>query len=252
MMRKTVLITRPKAQAQDLAVALEACGFQCIIFPTIEIVPLTDWLSALPSLPDYSAVFFTSANGVEHFVEPLRRVAPDFLAHIRRLPIYAVGEKTRARLLEAGFAVATMPDKFSAAELAALLPAKSIADRKFLFVRGKLSQRLLPEHIRALGGSCDEYEVYDTCLPESADVERVKTLLERGKIDAIAFTSPSTVKNFFTLLDGYPLAETIKLAAIGNTTAQAVRTLYGRIDIVPTQSTSENFALAIAEAFHTA
>lgn len=249
MMQKTVLITRPKAQAQDLAVALEACGFQCIIFPTIEIVPLTDWLSTLPSLPDYSAIFFTSANGVEHFVEPLRRVAPDFLAHIRRLPIYAVGEKTKARLLEAGFAVAAMPDKFSAAELAALLPKQEIAQRKFLFVCGKLSQRLLPEHICTLGGSCDEYQVYDTRLPENTEVEQLKTLLEKGKIDVIAFTSPSTVKNFFALLGGAALPAAIKLAAIGDTTAQAVRTLYGRVDIVPTQSTSESFAFAIAAAF---
>lgn len=248
MSQKTVLITRPKDQAKDLADALEKFGLQCVLFPTIEIAPLQDWLASLPTSPDYSAIFFTSANGVQHFIEPLRRAAPDFLARLRHLPLYAVGSKTAARLSELGFSAAATPDKFSAADLAALLPEQFIVGRKFLFVCGRLSERLLPERIRALGGFCDECEVYDTRLPERADATQAKTLLETGKIDAVAFTSPSTAKNFFALLDGAPLPASTKLAAIGDATAQAVRALYGRVDILPLNSTSESFATAIAQA----
>src|ERR1700736_4257400 len=71
---RTIMITRPKHQAAQLASELEGFGARVLSCPTIEIAdaetyePLDD---AINHLYGYDWIIFTSANGVEYFLRRL-------------------------------------------------------------------------------------------------------------------------------------------------------------------------------------
>src|SRR5581483_7546674 len=86
------LVTRPRAEAVELATALERRGIAALIEPLIEI-RFADLPP--PDLAGVRAILCTSANGVR----ALARLTPE-----RGLPLFAVGDATAARAREAGFA----------------------------------------------------------------------------------------------------------------------------------------------------
>ena len=91
---RTLLLTRPRAQSQAFAAALEARlpgRFRPVIAPLIEIAPVPGALD----LAGLQGLIFTSANGVEQFAA---RTAD------RSLPAFCVGEMTAAAARGAGFA----------------------------------------------------------------------------------------------------------------------------------------------------
>jgi len=86
-----VVITRPRDDAAGLAAELTARGYDTLIEPMLNIVPLP---VAIPELGRYRALAFTSSNGVRVFAD---RSAD------RSLPAYAVGGRTADSLRKAGF-----------------------------------------------------------------------------------------------------------------------------------------------------
>ncbi|MDW8465733.1 MAG: uroporphyrinogen-III synthase [Chloroherpetonaceae bacterium] len=214
---KTVLITRPKAQAAELVEALSRLGWRCELFPTIEIRPLGAWLAMPPSLGDYDSIIFTSANAVEHFLGPLQQIKSNEQRALQYAAIYAIGEKTKAALEKFGITTAVVPQQSSAEGLCALLRQGGVTGKKFLFVRGRSARRLIPACIAEMGGICEECEVYETVKPETGDCDRIRTLIADGKINVVAFASPSAARHFFKLCG--TVAPSTKLAAIGETTA---------------------------------
>src|SRR6185437_6720906 len=63
-LRMKVLVTRPSADAAELAAALRARGLEPVLEPLLHIKPLPDAAARLEaSLPGVQALLFTSANG---------------------------------------------------------------------------------------------------------------------------------------------------------------------------------------------
>src|SRR5581483_2853796 len=85
------LVTRPKAEAAELAAALARRGIAAVVEPLIEIRPLD--LPA-PSLAGVQAVLCTSANGVGALAAAVAE---------RAIPVFAVGDATAARARQQGF-----------------------------------------------------------------------------------------------------------------------------------------------------
>ena len=77
-----VLITRPRAQADDFAEKLRSAGFEPILFPVIEVQPIENNVAlerAFEKLNCYEWVVFTSVNvlysiGQGHFIFHRRRL----------------------------------------------------------------------------------------------------------------------------------------------------------------------------------
>ena len=66
---KTIVVTRPRAQAGPLAAAIAAQGGQPLIFPLLEISPAADvqpLADAVARLADYSLAVFISPNAVDY------------------------------------------------------------------------------------------------------------------------------------------------------------------------------------------
>ena len=76
---RTVVVTRARSQAAELADLLEARGATVLEFPTIRIDPVEDWGPvdrAVRDMASYDWIVFTSANAVRAFFGRL-----DALAH---------------------------------------------------------------------------------------------------------------------------------------------------------------------------
>src|SRR5438067_9042653 len=86
------LVTRPRAEAEGLAAALDARGIAALIEPLLDI-SYRD--APPPDLAGVQAILCTSANGVR----ALARLSED-----RAPPLFAVGEATAARARAEGFA----------------------------------------------------------------------------------------------------------------------------------------------------
>ena len=73
---KTVIITRPAAQAEPLARCVAQAGFAPLVFPAIEIEPVEDEASlraALGRLAQYRLAIFVSPNAIDQAFLHLRR-----------------------------------------------------------------------------------------------------------------------------------------------------------------------------------
>ncbi len=240
----TVLITRPKADAAEFADALAQHGLRAEFFPTIDIVPITDW--ALPTLEHYDGLIFTSANAVRHFISPLLSREPKRFARLRAMHHYAVGTKTHRALQEYGIDSVLYSDKGNAEDLAELIRREGIEGKRFLFLRGTRSLGTIPNAIKKHGGTCDELVVYQTSdlTPEAS--QRLSELLSRNDVTWVAFFSPSAAQAFFNALPSTSLISQMRIAVIGNTTKEAVEALGFRVDAVAPVPTAEALAQTIA------
>src|SRR5207253_2576574 len=97
---KHVLITRPRAQAAELAVRLEQEGAVTHIEPVIDIKEPADWgpvERALQNLARFNWLVFTSANGVQAFLGRLKHVGLDLRA-LGKSKLAAIGPGTAEAL----------------------------------------------------------------------------------------------------------------------------------------------------------
>ena len=259
LLEKTVVVTRPREQAQELRRELENFGATVFLFPTIEIVPpdsYHDLDRAVCDLANYDWLIFTSANAAEHFLRRLR--ANDLeTAEMDFARVCAIGEATFERLRVAQVHVDVLPEESNAdgtfrAVVEYLGGEDELKDLRFLLPRSEIARADLPDKLRASGATVDDVAAYKTVLPEKSEIGKIKALLQTGAVDCIAFASPSSFVNFAQILkteDLPKLLEPIQLACIGETTAQTVRENGFAARIVAREPSAQAFAAAIAEGF---
>ncbi len=243
---KTVLVTRPRDQSASFVSMLEGYGLDSVVFPTIEIRPISGW--CVPDLGQFDGVFFTSTNSVHFFLEKLRLEAPDQLTTLQQLKVWAVGKTTGNDLAKHGIETQPIAKVSDAVTMMEEIASETIAGRTFLFLRGSLSLGTIPAVITKRGGICIELTVYENLPPSLEETARVKALLESGSLSCLSFTSPSTAINFFEAMGTTALPDGVKVAAIGTTTAKALAKLGVQVDIIPESFDAPGLARAIAEA----
>lgn len=230
LLGKTVVVTRARAQSREISTRLEALGATVIHCPTIEVAPPVSWApldASIQRLADYDWLVFTSANGVEFFFQRLREIGSDAGATITGRIICAIGPATAQAVEEAG-AVTNVIASDSRAEgaLAAIIDyaggPQQVHGHSFLIPRATVARDVLPNGLRKLGARVDAVEAYQTIKP-SVEPQSVFRLFKENTIDAITFTSSSTVSNLSAMagledLSGL-LANTIAVC-IGPITAE--------------------------------
>ena len=97
--------------------------------------------------------------------------------------------------------------------------------------------------LRARGARVDVVPVYRTVTRPVSD--EVITMLKQGEIDAITFTSASTVDGFLEGV-GSPLPPDVVIAVIGPVTAEAARARGMAAGVVAPRATMASLAGAIA------
>ena len=224
--QKHILVTRARHQTSELAAQLEALGAIPILIPTIEIVPPASFNAldaALTCLRTYDWLVFTSANAVEAFH---RRAQ---FHHLTQLPkkVAVIGPATLRAANAIGLTVDLVPPQYVAESLAAALVPEA-QGKSFLLVRAAEARDTLPETLRAAGATITIAEAYRNQAPEDS-IQAIEKLFASPENypDAITFTSASTARNLFALLEAANLIlpRGITLASIGPITTEALLVL---------------------------
>ena len=214
-MRPGALVTRPLADSQGLAEALEARGFAPLIEPMLTI----NFLDAPP--PEriaYQGVLATSANGVR----ALARLVP-----WRDLPIWAVGDASAREARDLGFVTV----RSASGDVAALadLVADS-ADRTKGPLLHVAASRLAGDLAGALasrGFSVEKAVLYQAEPAETLSPALIAAL-DDARLAVALFFSPRTAATFVRLAQKRGLGESlrpIKALALSAAVAQTLSPL---------------------------
>ena len=167
-MPDTVVITRPRAQAEALARAVEALGRKAVVLPLLDIFPLADQAelkAALAALPSYALVAFVSPNAIDAA-----------FAHLGAWPagvtLAVLGEGSRAALARHGVDDANArivspadPARSDSENLLQSLDLAALHGKRVLIVRGESGRELMAEGLRAAGASVATVAAYRRCVP---------------------------------------------------------------------------------------
>lgn len=238
----SVVVTRPREQAPELAEALEARGARPVLFPTIEIAPPDDrapLLEAARMARAFDWIVFTSVNGVGAFAEALREVGiePGELTgeEPRVVRICAIGPATGEAAAAAGFGPDLVPDEYVAeAAVEALDRADDLEGKRILLPRSAAARDALPRGLRERGASLEVVAAYRSVhVSEKADA--LRRLLDAGVVDLITFTASSTVRSFHESM-GRDVGAA-EIAVIGPITADTARELGYEVAVVAREYT---------------
>ncbi len=260
MSQPRILVTRAPHQASALADCLRALGAEPILVPTLEIVDPTtfaplDAAIALLASPESDRQFhwliFTSANAVEAFDRRLNAPSKPHAQRTRLCPIAAIGPATAQALHAIGLAPDLLPPQAVAESLADVLLSHALqpdgSPTRLLLIRAEQAREYLAETLRAAGAEVTIAPAYCTVVP-AGSTEALRELFARPEDcpDAITFTSSSTARNFFGLLEAasITLPPGIVRASIGPVTSATLRDL----GHPPQVEASEANVTALAEA----
>lgn len=255
-----VVVTRSASRADGLADALTAAGAVPILFPAIETRPpesLAALDAALRRASQYDWLVFTSATGVHAALDRASRLGliaarPAGGARVwaRDCRVAAVGPATAAALADRGFDDVVLPEEFTGDAIPAAVG--SVRGLRFLLLRADRARRDLPERLEALGGRVDDVTAYRT-LPLQSQVTGPAADAVRAGVDAVTFTSPSTVEGFVSGLgsDWRDVVGDALIATIGPVTSEAARSAGLRVDAEADPHTIDGLIHALARKLET-
>jgi uroporphyrinogen-III synthase len=240
-----VLITRPRAQADDFADKLRSAGFEPIFFPVIGIQPIENNVAlerALEKLNCYEWAVFTSVNAVDVVFD---EYSVFFLKNNAGVKFAATGPKTAEALRKYNIEPDFVPEEYVAE---AILPGLGNLQGKWVLLpRAEIAREALPKAIANAGGIAHEIVVYQT-LPAHVDEDGLSAL--KSGVDVITFTSASTVEHFVTIarqhnLDLLNLPNDPVVACIGPITEQAAKEAGFQNRVVAKEYTTDGLIEAI-------
>jgi uroporphyrinogen-III synthase len=247
---KRIVVTRAPEQAGELIRTLEHMGAEIVSLPSVgfespeDSQPLDRALGALGS---FDWVLFTSQNAVRFVALRLEQLS--LPPAIRR--IAALGPATVEAAKLQGFHVDYVATNHTAHSLAHDL-RDSLAGARVFLPRSDHAGAQVAMALREGGAEVTDVVAYRTVAPEAPD-QAVLDRIRDAEIDVTIFASPSAFHN----LDGFlgvgelaKLAERVQFAAIGPTTAKAMRESGVRVHIEAEEASAVGLADAIAKYYH--
>jgi uroporphyrinogen III methyltransferase/synthase len=250
---KNIVVTRDPAQSRNLIEKLTALGGKVYAFPTIKIKPPDDWQScdqALEQIEEFDWIIFSSANGVRYF---LKRAEHHGISYFHA-SIASVGVKTARELKKYGITSDLIPSSYTAQGLLNEFKKLDIKTRKILIPTSNLSRNELASGLSDMGADVEKIICYRTDLPDLGKSGDLRTFFADKKVDCYTFYSPSAFSSFLKLIGDEPFKKTLSkktaLAAIGPTTARAIKKQGFRVHIQPRESIDESMIEAIVTYFN--
>lgn len=252
---RTIAVTRASGQSESLTGRLSALGAAVVECPAIAIAPLSDYSQldkAIRLLGSYDWVIFTSANGVRAFMSRLHESGlPAAVLRSKRLG--AIGPATAAALEDEGCPPTFVPHTYIAEAIVEQIG--DVRGASVLLPRADIARKALADGLRQKGAQVDEVTAYRTVPGEGS--ARLAELLREGKVDAVTFTSSSTVRYTVESLaatskdeqEVIDLLNTTKIVCIGPIT-EGTALEYGlRVAKVASEYTSDGLVSALVELF---
>ena len=199
MSKPVVAITRPKDRAKKACEIVENLGGSAILAPTLDLQPVnSESLKELVSKKDeLDWIVFTSPTTIVS----LNKFYPDFIKTLN-CKLAVIGNKTGKLAEKNGLAVDLMPEDFTAEGLIEEFKKREITGKTIGIPRTASARPVLPEELEKLGNTVILAEAYKSLFPmDEKAVQDLIQKIENKEIDAITFTSPLTVENFFKIAD---------------------------------------------------
>lgn len=251
---RTIVVTRSRAQASELVERLEEFGAEAIEVPTIRMEDPEDWSpvdGAISGLDRFDWIVFTSVNGVDRFFGRLFALGKD-VRYLGGVRCCAIGPATAERIACYHVQADLRPEKYVAESiLQAFKEVGDLSGTRVLLPRTDRARETLPEGLRALGAEVEEVIVYRT-VPVEGCPEEVVEQFERGEVDAVTFTSSSTVRNFVEMVGTDRARRWLKdvlVASIGPITTGTARNLGIEVGVEAEEYTVSGLVEAIREYF---
>jgi uroporphyrinogen III methyltransferase/synthase len=235
---RTVVVTRAREQASDLRARLEALGARVEELPAIVVEPLD---VTVPDLARFSWLALTSANGVATLFAELARRGQDARA-LAGLRVAAIGPGTAAALGDRGVRADLVPERFVAEALVDAFPPPAPSDR-VLVARADQARDVLVDGLTARGYDVEVLALYRT-RPAPVDADALARV-RAGAVDAITFTSSSTVTNFCDAVG--PLEAQPLVVSIGPVTSETARRRGLRVDAEASEHTIDGLVAALVD-----
>lgn len=226
---KTVVVTRPRDRAGTLSEKLRARGANVIEAPCIETAQREDTRSIADAFQQpHDWAVFTSPAGVPAAVHALRRLGRD-LRVLYGMKIAAIGKGTAAALAAYGLTADLVPTQYDGEHLADALIGVMPQGGSALLLRAAQGGQILPEKLARAGIRVTDVPLYDT-VHRCDKADMLRGLLVDGKIDAVTFTSVSTVEGFVEAV-GAAEYKGVMACCIGEQTAQAARKYFANVKV---------------------
>lgn len=241
---RTILVTQALEQAKRFTNLLKQKGARVLACPTVDMIPCETpkTLHYLKQLETYDWLIFVSQNAVIFFFQFLSKHGIS-KAQLRRLRIVALGKTTREALKQNKLRVHLVSPVDAETHLAALFKGK-IDRKKILVLKSLDAQPPLLDILRSKGALIDAPALYKSVLPAENSKILLRYLSEE-KIDAVTFTSPSTVYNFIKMLNAdrnlLKRLEMLTIATLGDVTARAVEERGLKVRVKPSEFTIPAF-----------
>ena len=188
--RPALLVVRPAALARRMARVIEAAGFDCIVFPVLEIGPAPDAAAleaALARLPECALAAFVSPSSVDAAFA----IVGSWPGGMR---FAAVGEGTAMALREHGVERVIAPTgRGDAQALLGLPELVALAAPRVMVFRGAKGSERLAAGLRDAGREVHEAVCYSSS-PATPDAEPVLRLLHAGRLHGIVAGSSRTLR----------------------------------------------------------
>src|SRR5699024_10574796 len=246
---KRILITREEKQAKEFAQKIMQSGGIPVEVPLLEIsCKCHDACRKLNQNRElFKWLFFTSTNGVHCFFQMLEQSAMGnaFLAESK---FAAVGRKTANALKSYGYRTDFIPTVYSAEAMTKEFFAKySQIEEPVLFIRGNRSRDILPVWFKKQGVRFQQLEVYESRYRFS-ERAHLNEMLKQKNLDAITFTSPSSVDAFMEFKE-QALNSLPPIVCIGTTTEERASDFGLTNCLVPNEFTVDGMLTCMEEFF---
>jgi hydroxymethylbilane synthase len=247
---KRIAVTRAADQAEEVCAALSGLGATPIRVPVIRTVALADratieQITKTATTGDW--VVFTSANGVAAACNVAS--GNGYRKAFKGLRVAAVGAKTALALQRRSIVPDFVPGEFSGEAVAREMP--DVAGKNVWLLRAETAGETIVTVLAQRGANVHDVPVYRT-EREDFTAEAVKDL-ESG-VDAILFTSGSTVKHFAAACAerGWDIGRFGKavVACIGDVTGRTAEKLGFKVSVTPSEYTISALIDAVADYFN--
>jgi uroporphyrinogen-III synthase len=239
---RTIVVTRPAERATKLVRMLEERGARAIVAPAIEVKAARS-AALTAALKDLGAgrfawIVLTSPATVAMLDE--RLASPNGV----RAMVAAIGDGTADAFRRyAGRDPDHVAMRFTTVGLARSFPR---GEGRVLCARADIAPEGLEDALAAKGWSPTRVDAYRTVFPTTLPKE-AREALAAGEVDAVTFTSASTVRGFVGALGAVKGAP--KVVSIGPMTSKEARTHGFRVHAVADPHTTEGLVAALERLF---
>jgi len=250
---KRIVLTRAAEQSKSLVAELTWRGARVTLLACVEFRPPEDLApldAALSHLPEFDWLVFTSQNAVRFFSRRLRELGHT-LPDSTTLRIAALGDATaRAATSEKLHVDFVATGARSGSEFVGEF-SRQARGKKILLPQSDQATPTVADGLKEVGASVSVVVAYRTCMPESLDAEELSGV-RREAADVFVFASPSAFWNFARIVGESDLerfAQGSAFAAIGPTTAHAIRDAGFSVEIEAAKPNPNEVVKAVIEYF---